>query len=96
VAALNALPGKRSGAKAISIPADCSKVSEIERLVAAVYQTTDRVDILLANAGASWGGKFDTFPESAFSKVMDLNVKSVFYTVQKYEKETSPHFLRLC
>ncbi|PGH28251.1 hypothetical protein AJ80_00142 [Polytolypa hystricis UAMH7299] len=84
VAALNALPNKRPGAQAISVPADSSKLSEIERLVAEVNKTTDHVDILFANAGATWGEKFDTHPESAFQKVMDLNVKSVFYTVQKF------------
>jgi len=85
VAALNALPNKRPGAVAISVPADSSKISEIERLAAEVAKTTDHVDILFANAGATWGAPFDTHPESAFSKVMDLNVKSVFYTVQKFE-----------
>jgi len=85
VAALNALPNKRPGAKAISVPADSSKISEIERLAAEIGKTTDHVDILFANAGATWGAPFDTHPENAFSKVMDLNVKSVFYTVQKLE-----------
>lgn len=85
VAALNALPNKAAGAKAIAIPADISKVSEIERLVAEVKKTTDHVDILFANAGATWGERFETHPESAFAKVMDLNVKSIFYTVQKFE-----------
>ncbi|WEW54739.1 hypothetical protein PRK78_000164 [Emydomyces testavorans] len=84
VAALNALPNKRPGAQAIAIPADSSKVSEIERLVAEVRKTTNHVDILFANAGATWGEKFETHPESAFQKVMDLNVKSVFYCVQKF------------
>lgn len=83
VAALNALPNKRPGAKAISVPADSSKISEIERLAAEIAKTTDHVDILFANAGATWGAPFESHPESAFSKVMDLNVKSVFYTVQK-------------
>lgn len=81
---LNKLPNLRPGAKAISVPADSSKVSQIERLVAEVGETTDHVDILFANAGASWGAPFETHPEEAFSKVMDLNVKSVFYTVQKF------------
>lgn len=85
VAALNALPNKRPGAVAISVPADSSKISEIERLAAEVAKTTDHVDILFANAGATWGAPFETHPESAFSKVMDLNVKSVFYTCQKFE-----------
>ncbi|KAG9784585.1 Rhamnolipids biosynthesis 3-oxoacyl-[acyl-carrier-protein] reductase [Exophiala dermatitidis] len=85
VAALNALPNKRPGAVAISVPANSSKVSEIERLASEVAKTTDHVDILFANAGATWGAPFETYPEDAFSKVMDLNVKSVFYTVQKFE-----------
>ena len=47
-----------------------------------VGKTTDHVDILFANAGATWGEKFDTHPDSAFAKVMDLNVKSVFNTIR--------------
>ena len=83
MAALNALPNIRAGAKAISVPADISKISEIDRLAAEIAKTTSHVDILFANAGATWGAPFETHPENAFSKVMDLNVKSVFYTVQK-------------
>jgi NADP-dependent 3-hydroxy acid dehydrogenase YdfG len=47
-----------------------------------VSKTTDHVDILFANAGATWGQEFDTHPDDAFAKVMDLNVKSVFNTVR--------------
>ena len=84
VKALNALPTKRPHAQAISVPADNSRMDELDRLVAEVKKTTDHVDILFANAGATWGEKFETHPEGAFSKVMDLNVKSVFYLVQKF------------
>jgi NAD(P)-dependent dehydrogenase (short-subunit alcohol dehydrogenase family) len=83
-AALNALPNKAPGAIAIPVPADSSKVSEIERLVTEVKKHTDHVDILFANAGATWGSLFDEHPPDGFSKVMDLNVKSVFFTIQKY------------
>jgi NAD(P)-dependent dehydrogenase (short-subunit alcohol dehydrogenase family) len=82
VKALNALPNIKG--KAFSIPADSSKVSEIERLVAEVSKTTDKVDILFANAGATWGAAFEKTTEQSFAKVMDLNVKSVFYTAQKF------------
>ncbi|GAB7327029.1 hypothetical protein MBLNU13_g10967t1 [Cladosporium sp. NU13] len=80
-AALNALP---FSGKAISVPADIAKPSEVERLVAEVAKHTDHVDILFANAGASWGASFDKTPENTFNKVMDLNVKSVFLCVQKF------------
>ena len=84
VRALNALPNKAPGAQAISVPADSSKVSEIERLVSEVSKTTDHVDILFANAGATWGSPFEKTPDDSFNKVMDLNVKSVFFTAQKF------------
>ncbi|MCJ1394097.1 hypothetical protein MMC18_006975 [Xylographa bjoerkii] len=90
-AALNALPNKHPNARAISIPADSAKVSEIERLVAEVAKTTDHVDILFANAGATWGEKFDTHPDSAFGKVMDLNVKSVFTTIRLFAPLLESH-----
>ena len=83
-AALNALPNKHPDAVAIPVPADSAKISDIEALVKEVGKTTDHVDILLANAGATWGEGFDTHPDGAFAKVMDLNVKSVFGTVRLY------------
>lgn len=43
---------------------------------------TGRVDILVANAGATWGEAFDTHPDAAFAKVLDLNVRAVFNTVR--------------
>ncbi len=83
-AALNALSNKRPGAQAISVPADSAKVADVDALVKKVMETTDHVDILFANAGATWGEKFDTHPDGAFAKVMDLNVKSVFNTIRLY------------
>jgi NAD(P)-dependent dehydrogenase (short-subunit alcohol dehydrogenase family) len=82
VKALNALPNLAPGAKAISVPADSAKVEGVEHLVREVSKTTDHVDILFANAGATWGEAFDTHPDSAFDKVMALNVKSVFNSVR--------------
>ncbi|KAL9002977.1 MAG: hypothetical protein Q9188_004124 [Gyalolechia gomerana] len=83
-AALNALPNKRPGAKAISVPADSAKIAGVEALVKEVGKTTNHVDILFANAGATWGEKFETHSDSAFAKVMDLNVKSVFNTIRLF------------
>ncbi|KAF3020981.1 hypothetical protein G7054_g1856 [Neopestalotiopsis clavispora] len=84
VAQLNKLPNLAPGAKAISVPADSATMEGIKSLVAQVKAHTDHVDILLANAGASWGESFDTHPDSAFAKVMDLNVKAVFNTIREF------------
>lgn len=71
----------------VSIPADLSKMAEIERFAAEVAKREPKVDILVNNAGASWGAPFDDFPESGWDKVMDLNVKSIFFLTQKLIKQ---------
>jgi len=84
VAALNKLPNLQPGAKAISVPSDSAKFSGVQDLVKQVSATTDHVDVLFANAGATWGARFDDHPDEAFGKVMDLNVKSVFNTIRLF------------
>jgi NAD(P)-dependent dehydrogenase (short-subunit alcohol dehydrogenase family) len=79
---LNALPNLAPGAKAISVPADSAKFEGVEHLLKEVSKTTDHVDILFANAGATWGEAFDKHTDAMFAKVMDLNVKSVFNTIR--------------
>ena len=71
------------GPAAHAVPADLSQMAEIDRFVAEVEKITPKVDILFNNAGASWGAPFDGFPEVGWDKVMDINVKSVFFLTQK-------------
>ena len=42
----------------------------------------DSIDILVNNAGAAWGESFETFLEASWDKVMNLNVKSIFFLTQ--------------
>lgn len=81
---LNALPNLAPGARAIPVPADSSTAEGVQHLLDGVSKETDHVDILLANAGATWGEAFDTHPDAAFAKVMDLNVRAVFNTVRLF------------
>ena len=74
------------GDAATAIAADLSQMAEIERFAAAVANITPKVDILFNNAGASWGAGFDEFPEIGWDKVMDINLKSVFFVSQKLIK----------
>ncbi|KAG7289449.1 hypothetical protein NEMBOFW57_005820 [Staphylotrichum longicolle] len=83
-ATLNALPNLRPGARAISVPADSATLEGVKHLLALVARETDHVDILLANAGATWGEAFDTHPDGAFAKVMDLNVRGVFNLIREF------------
>ncbi|KAJ5629465.1 NAD(P)-binding protein [Penicillium herquei] len=73
---LNQLPGIQG--KAIGIAANVAQVDEIERLVSEVQKLEPKLDILVANAGATWGGPFETTPDSRTQKVLDLNVRGTF------------------
>ena len=70
----------------VSIPANLADMAEIERFASALEAHESRIDVLFNNAGASWGATFDSFPESGWDKVMDLNVKSVFFLTQRLAK----------
>jgi NAD(P)-dependent dehydrogenase (short-subunit alcohol dehydrogenase family) len=81
--AVRELQAQHPAAKILAIPADLSKLSEVERFVKAVDEATGgRVDILVANAGATWGAPLESHPDEGFAKVMDLNVRSVFNLVK--------------
>jgi NAD(P)-dependent dehydrogenase (short-subunit alcohol dehydrogenase family) len=66
----------------ISIPADLSTSEGISVLVEAIRSREDRLDVLVNNAGATWGAPLEEFPEAAWDKVMDINVKSPFFLTQ--------------
>jgi NAD(P)-dependent dehydrogenase (short-subunit alcohol dehydrogenase family) len=68
----------------IAIASDLSTLSGIEIFANAVSERETQLDILINNAGASWGESIDDFPESGWDKVMDLNVKSPFFLTQKF------------
>jgi NAD(P)-dependent dehydrogenase (short-subunit alcohol dehydrogenase family) len=70
----------------ISLPADLSQMSEIERLATEIERRESRLDILVNNAGAAWGAPFAKFSEMGWDKVVDLNLKSVFFTTQRFLK----------
>lgn len=70
--------------RAVGFGADCSNLAGCKSLAEEVAKYESKVDILIANAGASWGQDFDTHPESALDKVFSLNVKGVFLTVQVF------------
>ncbi len=65
-----------------AIPADLSRHDECLRLAELVTADDQPLHILVNNAGATWGEPLESFPDSAWDKVLDLNVKSPFWLVQ--------------
>jgi short-subunit dehydrogenase len=65
-----------------SLPFDVSTVPGCQALAKAFATQESQLDILVNNAGAAWGEPFETFPESGWDKVVDLNLKSPFFLTQ--------------
>ena len=74
---------KEHGGECIALPADLSGLPGIDALTAELKSREDHLDILVNNAGASWGDPLETFPEAGWDKVMDINVKGVFFLTQR-------------
>jgi len=66
----------------IALPGDISSLEDIQKLVETLSARESQVDVLVNNAGSSWGGVLGEFPEKGWDKVMDLNVKSPFFLTQ--------------
>ena len=75
---------KKYQSECISIPADISDLNGINQLFTNFDKYNDDLDILINNAGAVWGEPLHKFSEDGWDKVMDLNVKSIFFMVQKF------------
>ena len=71
------------GGECIPLPADVADVASIERLAVALGERESKLDILINNAGVSWGAPLDEFPEVGWDKVFDTNVKGVFFLTQR-------------
>ncbi len=67
----------------ISIPGDVSTLEGMKALVEELSKREKSLDILVNNAGAAWGEDFDTFPESGWDKVVDLNLKTPFFLTRE-------------
>ena len=70
----------------IALPIDMSTVAGCKKLAAEMIKREPKLDILVNNAGAAWGAAFDEFPENGWDKVMNLNVKSLFFLTQALAK----------
>jgi len=63
----------------VSIPADVSTPEGRGELVRDLSAKEGALHVLVNNAGAAWGAPLEEYPEAGFDKVMDTNVKSVFF-----------------
>ncbi|WEK69882.1 MAG: glucose 1-dehydrogenase [Candidatus Chryseobacterium colombiense] len=67
----------------IGINADVTKSEDLERVFKTASEKFGKIDVLVANAGAGSVGTVATTTEEDYDKLMNLNLKAVYFTVQK-------------
>ena len=84
----------RQAGDCLSLPADVSSVAGCQQLAGELAQQEQRLHILVNNAGAAWGATLADYPESGWDKVINTNIKSVFFLTRELlpllEKAATP------
>ncbi|KAI9750785.1 MAG: Protein O-mannosyltransferase 2 [Chaenotheca gracillima] len=75
---LNAL-GK---GKAIAIPANFYQEEDCKKLAAEIAKRESKLHVLVNNSGSNWGAPYDEYPETAWTRVLTLNLHRVFTITQ--------------
>lgn len=71
------------GRNVSGVRGDVSKPEDLDRLFRQIERDKGRLDIVFANAGIAKYGTFGQVTEDLFDSIFDINVKGLFFTVQK-------------
>ncbi len=71
------------GDRATGIRGDVASLEDLDRLFAQVQKQFGRVDVLFANAGIAPFVPFEAVTEDHFDRLFNINVRGLFFTVQK-------------
>lgn len=74
---------KSIGNGVLAVQADVSKLSDLDRLFAAVNQKLGKVDILFVNAGVAKFAPLDAVTEQHYDEQFDINTKGAYFTICK-------------
>src|SRR5579863_7212491 len=66
------------------IVADQADLDSIERLVAEVKTRFNKIDVIFLNAGIANFAPFELATEDHFDRIMNINLKGVFFTLQRF------------
>ena len=67
----------------IAINADVTKLADLDNVFSSTAEKFGKIDVIVANAGAGTIGTVATINEDDYDKTMNLNLKSVYFTIQK-------------
>jgi NAD(P)-dependent dehydrogenase (short-subunit alcohol dehydrogenase family) len=78
----------KAGIQAGYAVANAADEASIASLATQAIQQLGHVDILINNAGATWGAPAEDHPLDAWDKVMDLNIRGLFLLTQAIGKHS--------
>lgn len=68
----------------ISVTSNLSTEAGCRRFAEVALERLGRLDVLVNNAGANWAESLESYPDSAWNKVIALNLKAPFFLVQQF------------
>lgn len=71
------------GDRVLAIRGDVSNLADLDTLAAAIGDRYGRLDVVFANAGVASFQPNGDVTEAEFDRVVDINFKGVFFTIQK-------------
>jgi len=66
-----------------AIEADLSSQAGCDALAAELEAREEKLHVLVNNAGANWNAPYAEYPEAAWDRVLDVNVKAVFQLTRR-------------
>ena len=73
---------KDEGVAVDALICDVADVSSVEQLVQQTLQSNSKIDVLVNNAGLTWGAPAETMPLERWQQVIDANITGTFLMSQ--------------
>ncbi|MEV6391459.1 glucose 1-dehydrogenase [Nocardia xishanensis] len=71
------------GDRVLAVPGDASSLTDLDTLTRTIRERFGRLDVVFANAGVASFGPHAEITEAEFDRVVEINFKGVFFTIQK-------------
>jgi gluconate 5-dehydrogenase len=72
----------RHGVRALGLRCNVAEPDDVDALVAAALAELGRIDVVVNNAGTSWGAPAEDYPLDGWRKVIDVNLTGLFLVAQ--------------
>ena len=78
----------KMGVEASYIVADLQSETSVPAVVKEAIKQLKHIDILMKNAGATWGAPAEDYPAEAWHKLMNLNINAMLFMSQEVAKQS--------